>query len=228
MAEQDRKDAIPCVLNDLIDVDGEPADGDGLVRSGGAWVPAVGAAGNVNGPKRTIYETTTTGLSVVNDYARIGVEPTNDYANWTPWDILEDVGNEPGEWVLDQGRYKYRFTRAGIFNVTSELDPVITGGNHVAGNTLYHRIDEALGIVFQGGRPRASYSGLIGATYSLGLANSTLPFRVPQELVDVGGSHLDFGVFFMRASGSTVIETLSAYITVDQWSPDDHAPAFGM
>ena len=40
MAEQDRKDLVPSVLNDLIDVDGTPADGQGLRRSAGVWTPA--------------------------------------------------------------------------------------------------------------------------------------------------------------------------------------------
>jgi len=39
MAEQDREDLVPSVLNDLIDVDGEPADGDTLTYSDGAWRP---------------------------------------------------------------------------------------------------------------------------------------------------------------------------------------------
>jgi hypothetical protein len=41
MAEQDRKDLVPAVLNDLIDVDGTPAEGDTLTFRNGAWRPAV-------------------------------------------------------------------------------------------------------------------------------------------------------------------------------------------
>jgi len=227
MAEQDRADLVPSVLNDLMDVDGEPADGDGLVRRDGAWVPAAGAAGNTNGPRRTIWQSSSTGLSVVTDYARITALPVNDYSNWAPWDILEDEGNEPGVWVLSEGRYKFRFTRAGTYSVICELDTQVSGGNHVAGNAFYHRIDEALGINLDR-TPRATYLGIVGGTGALGLTNGTGRFVVPQELVDVGGPHLDFGIFYMRASGSTVISYLGAYITVDQWSPDDHAPAFGL
>lgn len=224
--EQDKPTLVPAVLSDLVDVDGTPSVGDTLQWDGTAWAPQRGDA-NTNGPKRTIYQSLTTGLSVVDDYAGIGVEPTNDYDNWTPWDVLEEPDNAPGEWVLD-GRYKYRFTRAGVFTVTTDLSATVSGGNHVAGNMFYHRIDESLGIMFESGPPRATYTGIVGGTGSLGLANSTGKFRVPQALVDAGGWHLDFSVYFMRASGSTVVSQLSAYIYVDQWVPDDHAPAFGL
>lgn len=57
MAEQDRKDLIPAVLNDLIDVDGTPADGDSLIRDGGVWVPTApgGSAVDAHGPAITIW-----------------------------------------------------------------------------------------------------------------------------------------------------------------------------
>ena len=72
MAEQDRKDAIPSVLNDLIDVDGEPTEGDGLTYTGGAWRPTPGLA------EVTYYKTTEYQLSAGDNHEALqGMSTTN-------------------------------------------------------------------------------------------------------------------------------------------------------
>lgn len=45
MTEQDKPTLVPAVLNDLVDVDGEPTAGDTLVFDGTAWAPGKGSGG---------------------------------------------------------------------------------------------------------------------------------------------------------------------------------------
>lgn len=116
MAEQDREDLVPSVLNDLIDVDGEPADGDGLVRDGDTWRPGNGNLPSL-GPVFTIFD----GYANASPtYADLGAQR----AAWEAMDVQPDSGYDEypaaqevlGSWEgVFLGRQRWRPDTPGLY-----------------------------------------------------------------------------------------------------------------
>ena len=135
--EQDRKDAIPSVLNDLIDVDGTPAVGDGLVFDGANWVPSP-PYGSVNGPLLRVWNSVAATLPAEagpGDWN--GTEPVSANAD-QDWLGAPDGTPDWGHWVDGSAGWEYHITEPGIY--TAEAYAVVTFDapvDHLA--TISHR-----------------------------------------------------------------------------------------
>jgi len=114
MAEQDRKDLVPSVLNDLMDVDGEPADGDALVREGGVWAPTAGPLPPY-GPALTFYEAYSPTANLADDNAIKAAWIALNMAHVPNYQIV----NQPptGTWTGEAwGSQVWRATEPGIYS----------------------------------------------------------------------------------------------------------------
>lgn len=134
MTEQDKATLVPAVLNDLIDVDGEPADGETLRRVGDAWVPSVGQGINDNGPMVFSLSEVRSGLTLGNqsditaftsgstdatqsnfgDYWGPGVDPV-------PAVPFARKALSPGS-----GKYGIEVLVPGVYDVTGIVDPLLS------------------------------------------------------------------------------------------------------
>jgi hypothetical protein len=118
MAEQDRPDAVPAVLNDLMDVDGTPSEGDGLSFTDGAWRPGV-AAGLLpeSGPALTVFDGESTGsrsdnIEIGEAWGAIPVAQKEGY------EAYPGVHPPMGAWSSAQGLgMEWRATEPGVYTV---------------------------------------------------------------------------------------------------------------
>jgi len=115
MAEQDREDLVPSVLNDLMDVDGEPADGDMLIRQGGAWVPSAG-------PFMPSWIFQRTAGKVMAD----GVYE-NTWTGWVDYSANNDIVNDDSLSVDGAGTIQQNTPGVYAFNLAAQITGLVSG-----------------------------------------------------------------------------------------------------
>ena len=114
--EQDRRDAIPHVLNDLEDVDGSWQVGDTLVYDGENWVseqPTVWLWSDTSNPNNNDAQRVLPEDAVLSDLS---------YNDGAPAAIYGDPDDLPCERVSDVNQTKFSFTRPGVYEFTGYID----------------------------------------------------------------------------------------------------------
>lgn len=227
MAEQDRKDAVPSVLNDLIDVDGTPADGDGLAYTGGAWRPGV-AAGLLPefGPALCVWQGNYDGVALANNLPAIGAAWNAMVMAVTGTDTWPGTQPTLGGWGETNGYVRWLATEPGIYRWWVEQRIGLDGAPHSSGRfSMLGAQDWMEGWVY------SEAAETVGPT-GVNVLNQVQRYRsgvlfASQGMVDNDRA----GVFTpspgYETSGSERVTNLRSVLFVQQYSPGSTFDYYG-
>jgi len=183
MAEQDKPTLVPEVLNDLMDVDGTPSEGDGLAYSAGAWRPGV-AAGLLpeNGPALTFWNSVYSGANLADQPAINAARTAMTMGIQPGYDTYPGVQPVMGTWVQVNGSFAWHADEPGLYQVYwSEEITVNTAPG--TGALCTHREPTDLIHFNTFGGPTL---GVPLATATVFRAGGVLNFNVSQGMIDAG------------------------------------------
>lgn len=222
MAEQDRDDLVPSVLNDLIDVDGEPTDGDGLEYSTGAWRPTFGAGSLPRyGPVLNVWGGEYSGAALVDQDAINAAWVAMTVVKNTGYDY---VGNPPamGGWAAAFGQQRWRATEPGFYSIYVRSQGNADSYNANGFGRMAHHLS-AIGNQTWGNdlmTPIKSATEQYAFTQQL-----TLP--ISQGMIDAGYGGFDVGsVIYVPGAGER-LNYLRLMCVVERYSPGSEVDYFG-
>lgn len=216
MAETDREDVIPANLTDLMDVDGNPTDGDSIVRQGDVWVPGH-AALPTNGPAFNVWQGLATGSTLNNQAAIIAAWLAMDVAIDPAYETYPGTHPAMGAWdTANTTQLRWLADEPGIYNVYTLAVLQVNGTPDAA---AYARFSEPLSVVAGtawGPDPvatKASVSNVFRASHAM----STL--FVSQGMIDGG-----IGGFVVQApdyvtGGAERANQLELTVVVERYQP---------
>lgn len=218
MAEQDRKDLVPSVLNDLIDVDGTPVEGNSLTYTGAAWEPTDGPI-PPNGPVINVWDGESSGSRA--DNAAIATAWNAIVMSRDGYDAYPGVHPTMGAWIGSGGYQQWNATEPGNYAIYV-ISKCVADGIHANGYA-------ALPI------PLSRISNYSWGSGIVPLKSPTTDFQrhdhltmqISQGMIDAG-----FGGFDVRYPsyfpGSTErINVLRLSVVIERYSPGSTFDYYG-
>jgi len=220
MAEQDKPTLVPAVLNDLIDVDGEPADGDMLIRQGGAWVPAAGPLPGAFGPALSFFTADYTGANLANDAAVKAAFVALSVIRDTQYDYVVPpsepaIGTWQGLAIGARGLQRWFATEPGIYNAYI-LQTFTVSETPTAGAKGFFSAPMSSIASFTWG-PDPIWAGLISPTQFSRAENLNL--SISQGMIDAGAGGFDLKHPAYLTSGAERINSIYLEIVIERYSP---------
>lgn len=231
MTEQDKPTLVPAVLNDLMDVDGEPAEGDSLTRIGGVWTAGKGDR-FPNGPLVQSWSVTATPpaqttLGQIN-YIESAPSLANDGLYYQGNEaIFEEDPDAWGSWAdVGSGQYAFTLNAPGVYSYSMGVQATLSAPAS-AGTSLTLTV----GHYWMPYVERATTPGWAWTGASLGANAMCFPTELTQAMLDqrteYEAGYDDFVGFHPRAtyagvSGAQTITSLSWSAIIYNWSAGPH------